>query len=190
MPAMAWLPSYLGLAALYAALAAFGAQGVSAALGRPPPRGLPALALATLFVVFLAIHPLPDPVRLDCAAAPRPILQPFQFAGAFRDLWAAGAPPARWLSNLTVTSTITNVAFFALVGAALARLTARAWLALAYAAALTAAIETLQGTGLLGRFPCAYRTVDVNDLILNVAGVMLGFLALRAWRRQSPSSRR
>ena len=37
------------------------------------------------------------------------------------------------------------------------------------------AIEVAQGTGLFGVYPYAYRTADVDDLILNLCGASIGF---------------
>ena len=41
-------------------------------------------------------------------------------------------------------------------------------------------IETAQGTGLFGIYPYAYRTADVDDLIYNTLGAVLGWLAASA----------
>ena len=78
-----------------------------------------------------------------------------------------------------------NVVFFAMVGGALATETTHLAVAFLFALALTCCIELLQFTGLFGLYPCRYRTVDVNDVMLNIAGVLLGAAAMR-WRRFGP----
>ena len=47
-------------------------------------------------------------------------------------------------------------------------------------------IETAQGTGLFGIYPYAYRTADVDDLIYNTLGAVLGWLAASALARALP----
>ena len=153
--------------------------------GRPGP-GRAALVLSTAFVVFLAISPFPDPARLDCSGGEVAIQTTlFAFLEAPARLWSSGAPLEAWLTDLTVTSTIMNVVFFAMVGGALATETTHLAVAFLFALALTCCIELLQFTGLFGLYPCRYRTVDVNDVMLNVVGVMLGAAAMRS-RRSGP----
>lgn len=174
---------YLWGALGYALPAAALALGAAWLLGARPGWGRAALALSTAFVVALALTPLPGPGALDCAGGGTAIrLQLFGFLEAPRRLWEAGAPPAAWLTDLTITSTIMNVVFFALVGAALATQTRHRAPVLLFACALTAFIETAQLTGLFGLYPCRYRSFDVDDLLLNVVGVLLG-AALMRWAR-------
>lgn len=47
-------------------------------------------------------------------------------------------------------------------------------------------IEAAQGTGLFGIYPYAYRTADVDDLIYNASGAVLGWFAARALGRVLP----
>lgn len=47
-------------------------------------------------------------------------------------------------------------------------------------------IEAAQGTGLFGIYPYAYRTADVDDLIYNTLGAVLGWLAASALARVLP----
>lgn len=143
-----------------------------------------ALALASFFVVFLALHPFPDPARLDCAGGGAPLLlTPFEGpARTAARLWAQGRPLADWLTNLSVMSAIMNVVLFTLPGAALA-LHTRAWrAALAFGLGLSLFNELSQLTALWGIYPCRYRSFAVDDLIFNTVGVMIGFAVLRALR--------
>ena len=47
-------------------------------------------------------------------------------------------------------------------------------------------IEAAQGTGLFGVYPYAYRTADVDDLIYNALGTVLGWFAAAALARVLP----
>ena len=58
-----------------------------------------------------------------------------------------------------------------------ARLTAVMWTMAGLAA--SCCIELTQATGLYGLVPCAYRIVDVDDLITNTMGAALGVIAFR-----------
>jgi hypothetical protein len=180
------LASYLLGALGYAALAASGLLLLLRMAGVRPTLGRAALALSAAFVVFLALSPFPDPADLDCTDGGVAIQTGiFGFREAPQRLWASGAPLGAWLTDLTITSTIMNVVFFALVGAALATQTLRIGSAFLFGLALTLGIETLQFTGNLGLYPCRYRTVDIDDVVLNVAGVVLGVAAMRRWRCRS-----
>lgn len=52
--------------------------------------------------------------------------------------------------------------------------------------ALSALIEIAQFTGLFGIYPYAYRCCDVDDLVTNVVGGMLGWLLASAFERVIP----
>ena len=153
--------------------------------------GIVALVFSTTFVIFLAISPFPDPDDLDCSEGGVEIqATPFSFVYAVVRLWSSRAALELWLTDVTVTSSIMNVVFFAVVGAVLATQTTRIGAAFLFGLVLSSGIEFFQYTGLLGAYPCRYRTVDVDDLMLNVAGVMLGMLAIRKFRsgmRKCPS---
>lgn len=70
-----------------------------------------------------------------------------------------------------------NVAFFLPLGFFLAYRSRRSLAFTALAAfGISLAIELTQGTGLWGLAPCPYRLADVDDLITNTAGGMLGWL--------------
>ena len=169
---------YLGGAAAYAAALTLLLAGLARLAGRR--LGAVPLVLSALFVVFLGLHPFPDPAGLDCSGGgPRPLLRPFGFLDAYVAFWRSGKPLAVWLRSLSILAPAMNVVFFAGVGLALARETRSAGLALAFALALTLFIELAQLTGLFGLYPCPYRHFEIDDLILNVGGVLLGFAAGR-----------
>lgn len=184
------LAAYLGFAALYAA-AITAVVLIVLRLFRSRPGGAAILLmLTTLFFVTLALTPFPDRATLDCSAGTQMQLQPFRFLPAFSRLIRTGAGPMAWIGNLTVASTIMNYAICIVIGAALSGVTGRWGLAALVAAGLTLGIETTQVTGNWGIYPCAYRLFDVDDLILNFAGVMTGFAAMRGVRAVRGTPRR
>lgn len=165
---------YLGGAAAYAVALTLVLAGFARLTGRP--LGPVPLILSALFVVFLGLHPFPAPAGLDCSGGgARPLLRPFGFLDAYVTFWRSGKPLETWLRSLSILAPAMNVVFFAGVGLMLARETRSVALALAFALALTLFIELAQLTGLFGLYPCPYRHFEVDDLILNVTGVMLGF---------------
>lgn len=169
---------YLGGAAAYAVALTLVGAGLARLAGHRL-RAAPLVA-ATLFVVFLGLHPFPDPATLDCSGGgARPLLRPFGFLDAYVAFWRNGKPLGVWLRSLSILAPAMNVVFFAGVGLALARETRSFGRALAFALALTLFIELAQLTGLFGIYPCSYRHFEIDDLILNVGGVLLGFAAGR-----------
>lgn len=138
-----------------------------------------AVAATLLFPVFLALRPFPDPSSLDCATAPVPQMQIFGFLVRVRELAANGAPLAAWATDATLVTTVMNVVLFVPFGLALAWRGASWPVAAASAVALTLGIELAQLTGLFGAYPCAYRTFDVDDIWLNLSGVLAGFALAR-----------
>ncbi len=167
---------FFGTAVAYAALTAAALwllvrlAGMRAALRRV---GLP--AFAGLVLVFLALHPFPDPAAMTC---PRPDttpqLLPFQFLDRFERLAARGAALGTWLTDLTVMSSVMNFVVCAGFGLMLARAGMRPLAAAGAGFALSLGVETTQLTGLFGLYPCPYRQFDVDDLILNTGGTLAG----------------
>lgn len=177
----AGLALYLGWALVYALAAALPLMGLSRLAGLRIDAGRAALATATLFVVFLGLHPFPDPATLDCSAGgTAPILRPFAFTGAVLDLWRRAVPLADWPRHLTAISSLANFVFLAGVGALLATQTRRARVAVLWFMALSGGIELMQLSALFGIYPCPYRHFEVDDLILNIGGGLTGFALTRA----------
>ncbi|MEM7709622.1 MAG: VanZ family protein [Pseudomonadota bacterium] len=183
---LAWVAIYVGRAALWTLAITGVAAPLLWALGLA--RAIP-LAAATAFVVCLALLPLPDPAAFDCALHGKPpLLVPFAgLAEALGRTLGAGDIPGL-VTDLTLVSTVMNVVFFLLPGAALALLTARPWAGLAFGLALTFGIEATQLTGLWGLYSCPHRQPDTTDLVTNTLGVALGFWLMRRWldRRSTP----
>lgn len=179
--------AFATMAATYVAGALVWASLVGVPLSVPllfwRPRLVP-LLLTSLFAVFLTLLPFPDPATFDCGTSvARVILQPFDGLGGVLRQIARTGQVWRLLTDLTVVSSVMNVVFFMLPGAALALLVRSAGLAAAFGLALSLAIETTQFTGNLGWYDCAYRYADVTDLMTNTLGVWLGFLLARRLAR-------
>ncbi len=186
-----WLLGYLGGAVLRALLLTTLTLGIVAvASGRPSiaRRGAP-LALATLFVVVLAFHPLPAAHALDCAdGGVQPVLTLSDAVRGLEPLMGRDASVGEWLGSLTVAQSVANVAFFALPGIALAWWTHHLAVAALFGAVLSLGIEIAQLTALFGIYPCPWRRFDVFDIGFNIAGVTLGFILGRWWVQGSKSA--
>jgi hypothetical protein len=171
---------YMGGALGYALLAtAIGMAGLWLA-GRRSGWRHAVLGVAALFVVFLGLHPFPDPATVDCRDGGRPLrLQPFLFLDVYTAFRAEGRPLIDWLTARPIMAPLMNVALFMLPGAALALHTRRWGAALLLGLGLSLFNEIAQLTALWGIYPCRIRQFSVDDLILNPAGVLLGFALAR-----------
>ena len=115
--------------------------------------------------------PLPDGDAYRCAGVN---LRPFEFVDEIR---AAVAVSGRYLTDPVVLQVALNVLLFLPLGFFLRVLGGRGILIAGAAGLLISGIiETTQLTGVWGLFPCAYRVFDVDDLIANTSGALLGSL--------------
>lgn len=134
-------------------------------------------------LVFIALtqYPFPDPALVDCTD-PRfdPILQPFHTLQRIPVLIERDRTIAELLRDRTSVAAATNLLICIIIGMGLVRFLTH-WLASAAAGfAMSLSVEITQLTGIFGIYPCPYRQFDVDDLILNVSGVVIGFVVLRA----------
>ncbi|MDR1833489.1 MAG: VanZ family protein [Propionibacteriaceae bacterium] len=113
--------------------------------------------------------PLPESSDYKCVAAN---FHPFSFIQDIFD-----DPAGRSLHNRALLQVVFNVFLFMPLGGFL-RLLARRGVVLATAIGLviSALIETTQLTGIWGLYPCPYRTFDVDDILLNTGGALIGSL--------------
>ncbi|WP_285136807.1 VanZ family protein [Microbacterium sp. lyk4-40-TSB-66] len=115
--------------------------------------------------------PLPDSQVYTCAGVN---LQPLAFVD---DIRSAVAVSGRYLTDPVVLQVALNVVLFAPLGFFLRVLGGRGIVVAGLAGLLASGlIETTQLTGVWGLFPCAYRVFDVDDLIANTSGALLGSL--------------
>ena len=177
---LAGLLTYLTGAAGYALVASAVLLALGRIAGWRARAAQAGLVLAVAFVIFLGLSPFPAPEAVVCKA---PILRPFHFLDGYVDYWRRGVPPEVWLRSNTIITPVANFLFFAVVGALLATQTRRASVALMLGAGVSGAIEISQLSGLYGIYPCPYRTFETDDLILNTAGVLGGFLVSHRLRR-------
>ncbi|WP_052091485.1 VanZ family protein [Modestobacter caceresii] len=133
--------------------------------------GVYLFAVYAVFVVALTLLPLPSPDDVVCVGRN---LEPFAFVGAVRGDLAEGHSP---LSSPALFQLLYNVAMF-VPGGVLLRRSFRWSLprVVVVALAASAAIEAVQGSGVLGLYDCAYRVLDVDDVLTNVGGALIGAL--------------
>ncbi|MGC5167616.1 VanZ family protein [Luteimicrobium sp. DT211] len=116
-------------------------------------------------------------------------LDPFQFVRDIRDA-TAGEPLTVALRSPAVLQVVLNVVLFVPWGAIVRRFLG--WglvptVLSAFGASLL--IETTQYTGIFGLIPCSYRLGDVDDLLTNTLGGLIGALAAPLLLRWLPRPR-
>ncbi|WP_148089070.1 VanZ family protein [Saccharothrix texasensis] len=130
-------------------------------------------ALYGCALVAFTLFPLPDVTGEFCAGRPlRDYWQPHPFA-SLDDIAAAGYSP----TSPAFLQVALNVALFVPLGFLL-RYRFRRGVVVATAVGLlvSLAVETTQGTAVFGLYPCPYRIADVDDLMTNTAGTLVGWL--------------
>ena len=129
---------------------------------------------ASALVYFWAIWaytllPLPDPDTMRCAGVN---LDPFELVN---DIRIGLASPGPWLADPGILQLLLNVLLFVPLGFFIRVLGGRGILVAGLVGvALTLFIETTQLTGVWGIYPCAYRVFDVDDMITNTTGALVG----------------
>ena len=133
---------------------------------------------------FMVILPLPAEHKAAAcgAVSVQPCLTPFRFVGDFAEAAEAvglSVNPSTWAAFLkqgSVYTTLFNVLLTLPLGVfARYLLNMRWWQALMLGLCMTLFYEFSQLTGLWGIYDYAYRLFDVDDLIVNTFGCMLGF---------------
>jgi len=133
--------------------------------------------LVVFYLLGLALFtllPLPDDFARYCAERNRPVrVVPF---GIISDL----LDPGYW----DVVQVVLNFLFFVPLGilaGTMLRLSGKQAILLGLGVSLF--IEATQLTALWGLAPCRYRVADIDDVILNVAGVWLGVQIAKVFTR-------
>ena len=143
-----------------------------------PRRALVLYGLLAYGLVALALIFLPFPSRV-CTGGDMLSTTPFRWVTDMRNNLAANG---RSGLGAVVTSTVflqqaLNVALFVPLGVVLRKAYGRGPFAvIAIGLGISLAVEVVQYTGNLGAFPCPYRIADVDDLISNTAGSLLGWM--------------
>ncbi|RVW09990.1 hypothetical protein EGT67_07090 [Prescottella agglutinans] len=143
-------------------------------------------------VVAFTMFPLPDltPAWCEAFAATDPVLRPLTFVSDIRRD-TAGMSLVETLTSTAVMQVVLNVVLFVpfgVLGRLLFEWSRTATVVAAGVASL--AIEATQYTAVWGIFPCAYRIADVDDLLLNTAGAVLGVVVAGVGVRLVPSRER
>lgn len=133
--------------------------------------GVASLYFAAL--VSYTVLPLPDAADVICRT---PTLDPLHFMG---DL--AKADPGTGLLGLLQTRTalqiLLNIALFVPWGIVVRGLLGRSFATATITGAMVSVlIETTQASRLLMLYPCPYRVADIDDVIMNTVGALVGAL--------------
>lgn len=154
---------------------------------------LMSLILYMITAWFMTILPLPSIEAVQNMKAIRPNLRPFLFIETF--LNSTGfvlTKPGTWLASLKSSSFYTvafNVVLTIPFGVYLRKYFKLKlhWVAV-LGFCLSLFYEFAQYTGLYGFYPRAYRFADVDDLIVNTSGAVLGYFLAALIDRMLPDS--
>ncbi|MGC2941289.1 MULTISPECIES: VanZ family protein [unclassified Brevibacterium] len=132
-----------------------------------------AAAVYAMALWTYTLLPIPSAAELTCAAVQ---LRPFQF---INDILSFDTSSVRALmTNPAVLQAALNIILFVPLGWFVRQLAGRGIvMATVTGLAASALIEVTQITGIWGLYPCAYRVFDVDDLIMNTLGAVLGSVA-------------
>ncbi|MDR3069632.1 MAG: VanZ family protein [Propionibacteriaceae bacterium] len=131
------------------------------------------LLLVAIYGVALwtyTLIPLPESMNYRCVGSN---FLPLAFINDIRD-----DPATSLLHNRALFQVVFNVIFFMPLGFFVRTLTRWKWVVAAIVGLIISTlIETTQLTGIWGMYPCAFRTFDIDDLITNTLGALIGALA-------------
>ncbi|MDF2920112.1 MAG: hypothetical protein K0S70_4330 [Microbacterium sp.] len=131
-------------------------------------------------ILAYTLLPLPDPSAVMCVGMN---LDPLEFVS---DIGGAIARPGNTLTDPAVLQLALNILLFLPLGVFIRVLAGRGLLVAAAAGlGLSALVEFTQLTGVWGLYPCAYRVFDVDDLLTNACGALLGSLLSLALPRRT-----
>ena len=161
--------------------------------GRPSLARLVGLAMVCLYATAIVAYttmPLPDSTGQWCQShsADRNT-SPFQFLEEIlAAIDAVGRRAA--LRSEAFLQAVFNVAFFVPFGVIGIRyLRWRAPVVVGMAVVVSAGVEAVQAVGIPVLYPCAYRVADVDDVILNAFGALLGVVLAPVLLWWMPSAR-
>jgi glycopeptide antibiotics resistance protein len=144
---------------------------------------------------YLVILPLPDPVKVAAKTGPYYNLVPFQNVYDFLEKSSFDmSQPSTWLRAMRENYFLEPVFNFLLLtpfGIYLAyyfKSSLRKVILFSFAVSLF--FELTQLTGLWGVYSRPYRLFDINDLMLNTLGGILGFVIFKCFRKVLPSRER
>lgn len=147
-----------------------------------------------LCAYFLVLLPLPADHHAVVAYAAIPQLIPFHFVDQIIQTTSISpSSPASWiraLQNPVIYEALFNILLLVPLGMYLRYYFRRRWWhTLLIGGALTLSFELTQLTGLWGLYDHPYRLFDVDDLITNTFGAMVGFWMVGPMMRALPDVR-
>lgn len=159
--------------------------------GRLSGRRLLGTAAACVYGVALIVFTLfPLPTIAEACGGPTGAklqMVPFQFVADIAEETRGLSLPAA-ATSFAVLQVVLNVVLFVPLGLLLRRFAGRSLavsVLIGFLVSLT--IEATQYTGMWGIYPCGFRVADVDDLLANTAGALLGALVaprLLGWMPQ------
>ena len=133
--------------------------------------------LYLLAAYFLVILPLPSKEEVLMMPTKDPQLIPFAFLGDFIEAFKESSGILSFLNSPIVYTTLFNIAITIPFGIYLRYYFKKKWYTtIIYTFLLSLYFEITQLTGLYGLYPKAYRLFDVDDLIINTLGGVLGYI--------------
>ncbi len=133
--------------------------------------------LYLLTAYFLVILPLPSKEEVLMMPTKVPQLIPFTFIGDFIETFKESSGVSSFLKSPIVYTTLFNIAITIPFGVYLRYYFKKKWYTtIIYTFLLSLYFEITQLTGLYGLYPKAYRLFDVDDLIVNTLGGLIGYL--------------
>lgn len=137
--------------------------------------GSAAVSIYSVTVIAYTLLPLPSPNDLNCPASPEMLqTRPGASLNDIAEVVAQSGLSAS-LTSPVILQVVFNVLLFVPLGLALRGYFERSFLTTVLAGLVTSvAIETTQYTGLWGLYECAYRVADIDDIITNTLGTLIG----------------
>jgi glycopeptide antibiotics resistance protein len=148
-----------------------------------PRRAFVLYALLLYGLVALALIFLPFPVSQVCRGEQMLSTVPFQWWTDMNNNLAANGRSgiAAMVTSQAFLQQLFNVALFVPLGVVLRKAYGKgAFAVAAIGLGLSLAVEVVQYTGNLGYYPCPYRIADVDDLMSNTFGALLGWMVAPA----------
>ncbi|RIQ12209.1 VanZ family protein [Jiangella rhizosphaerae] len=157
--------------------------------GRLSPVRLAGAALFAVYGMALVAYtllPWPEPDWCDVHESPSAQWRPFH---SLDDILTdtAGLSLLARLESAAVLQVVFNVVLFVPWGLFVRRFFGRgAGLTVLSGAAVSVLVEITQGTGVFGLAGCAYRVADIDDVLANTAGAVIGTLLAPVLLRWMP----
>lgn len=153
--------------------------------GRFGPGDLVTLVAAAVYGLALwtyTLLPLPSTGDYTCQG------RQLELLGSFRPIWEHGfAGPAQLLRDPAFLQVGLNLLLFLPFGFFVRRILRRGVVVATFLGfGMSLLIETTQTTGVWGLYACPYRLFDVDDLMVNTAGALIGSIVSAALVDRAP----